>query len=420
MAETVTSVGIDIGTCTTKLVLSRLTVANTGGAALIPRLKIIAREVTYRSPLYPTPLEEEDGVDSAAVAGLVAAEYARAGVSPGEITTGAVIITGETAKKRNAAALTHSLAGAAGDFVVATAGPDLEAMIAAKGAGTPERSRLSGKLVANVDIGGGTSNVALFARGALAGTFTLEIGGRQTRYAPAAMASALASALCLEPDAVARDLLIGHPRWPERAPDEITFSGGVGELIYSPAETGDVGPALARAIIQNSWIAARIGERPDETLRATVIGAGARTCEISGSTLYLDETILPLRNLPVARPLEYPEAVNWYCPVATEPCLLAFSLGRIEAHDFDTLETLARRLLAAARPQDPLVVIVENDFAKALGQTLKRMEPGRKVLVIDQVPVEHGDYVDIGRPLSDGRVVPVVVKTLAFSGGTHR
>ena len=87
------------------------------------------------------------------------AEYRAAGVQPAQIETGAVIITGETARKENARQVLAALSGYAGDFVVATAGPDLEGILAARGAGCDVYSREHRTSVLNFDIGGGTSNL---------------------------------------------------------------------------------------------------------------------------------------------------------------------------------------------------------------------------------------------------------------------
>ena len=62
------------------------------------------------------------------------------------LRTGAVIITGETARKENANEVLEALSDLAGDFVVATAGPDLESILAARGAGPtgPPKSGAAG------------------------------------------------------------------------------------------------------------------------------------------------------------------------------------------------------------------------------------------------------------------------------------
>ena len=101
MAEQLLSVGIDIGTSTTQLVISRLTLENRANPFSVPRVAIAGREVLYRSGIHFTPLLSDTVIDAQGVRAIVEEEYRKSGFNKGEIATGAVIITGETARKRN-------------------------------------------------------------------------------------------------------------------------------------------------------------------------------------------------------------------------------------------------------------------------------------------------------------------------------
>jgi ethanolamine utilization protein EutA (predicted chaperonin) len=135
MGERLLSVGLDVGTTSTQMVVSELMVENQASAFSVPEMTISRRKVLYESPVYFTPLLGQDRVDGQGIRAIVEKEYARAGISREQVDTGAVIITGETSRKENARAVLDALAELAGDFVVATAGPDLESVLAAKGAG---------------------------------------------------------------------------------------------------------------------------------------------------------------------------------------------------------------------------------------------------------------------------------------------
>ena len=178
MQETILSVGIDIGTSTTQLIFSRLTIENLASNYTVPRISIVNKEVIYRSGIHFTPLKSQTEIDAAQVKDIIRDEYRKADMRPEDLQTGAVIITGETARKQNANTVLESLSDMAGDFVVATAGPDLESVLSAKGAGTDKISEEKREVVANLDIGGGTSNIAFFQKGNLKGTCCLDIGGR--------------------------------------------------------------------------------------------------------------------------------------------------------------------------------------------------------------------------------------------------
>jgi len=178
MREEMLSVGIDIGTSTTQLIFSKLIVENTASSFSVPRISIVDKEVIYRSEVYFTPLVSNNEINGEKIREIVEKEYKKACVNKEDIQTGAVIITGETARKENANDVLHTLSGFAGDFVVATAGPDLESIIAGKGAGAHIYSKEHSTSVVNIDIGGGTSNLALFTRGEVKETGCLDIGGR--------------------------------------------------------------------------------------------------------------------------------------------------------------------------------------------------------------------------------------------------
>jgi ethanolamine utilization protein EutA len=175
--ESIISVGIDIGTTTTQLVISRLTIKNIAPGSAVPRMEITDKEVLHRSTIYFTPLKDHDLIDAVAVAQIVEREYQAAGLTPEGIDTGAVIITGETAKKENAKNILESMAGLAGEFVVATAGVNLESILAGKGSGAAAFSKERHRVTVNVDIGGGTSNIGVFREGHTLDTACLNIGG---------------------------------------------------------------------------------------------------------------------------------------------------------------------------------------------------------------------------------------------------
>ncbi|MEG1779467.1 MAG: ethanolamine ammonia-lyase reactivating factor EutA, partial [Oscillospiraceae bacterium] len=178
MQEIILSVGIDIGTSTTQLIFSKLTIENLASSYTVPRITIVDKEVIYRSEIYFTPLLSQTEIDAEAVREIIAKEYNNAGIQPEMVQTGAVIITGETARKQNANQVLQMLSGFAGDFVVATAGPDLESVLSGRGTGTDKLSKEKRLTLANLDIGGGTSNISVFDKGNTAGVCCLDIGGR--------------------------------------------------------------------------------------------------------------------------------------------------------------------------------------------------------------------------------------------------
>ncbi|WP_297214509.1 ethanolamine ammonia-lyase reactivating factor EutA [uncultured Flavonifractor sp.] len=470
MGEALLSVGIDIGTSTTQLILSRLTLENRAAPFTVPRVAIAGREVLYRSAIHFTPLLSDTVIDAAGVREIVEEEYRRSGFSPAQVDTGAVIITGETARKENAREVLSALSRFAGDFVVATAGPDLESILAARGAGADEYSREHHTTVLHFDIGGGTSNLARYAQGTLEATGCLDVGGRLIKISPDSglvtyvspvlqraslcpvpsvgapaspeqlrpviqtMVEALEQAAGLRPGRDRLDALLtqGTSWTPEPVP-VVSFSGGVADCIEHPPSHwlayGDIGVLLGRAISASPAFRGVERYRGGETIRATVVGAGSHATDVSGSTIFYREIPFPLKNLPILKlsareeqgsAEELAAAIRdkliWY---ADQGGLTQLALAlRGEANPgYTRIQELARGIIQGLEPLLRAgflpVVAVEADQAKVLGQAMAALRPG-PVLCLDGVGMDNGDYLDIGAPVAGGAVLPVVIKTLAF------
>ena len=450
MREQLCSVGIDIGTSTTQLVVSRLTLENRASPFTVPRVAITGREIVYRSAIHFTPLISDTVIDADAVRDIVAEEYQKAGLRREKVETGAVIITGETARKENARAVLSALSSFAGDFVVATAGPDLESILAARGAGADVCSRERRCRVLHFDIGGGTSNLALYENGALLDTDCLDIGGRLIKvdgggrvvYRSPVLAPWASLAPPLGQRVEAADLaplVDAMTAALEGAiPGDVkvlSFSGGVADCMWSPPEDwrafGDMGPLLGPALRRRLEGVGYTLVRGAETIRATVVGAGAHSVEVSGSTIHCRGVDFPLKNLPVLRLTDGEERgdadalaaavrkkLSWY---ADQEGLsqVALALTGEVSPPYRRVAELARGLREGLAPLCQAgyfpVVVVERDMAKVLGQAMGGEGP---LLCLDGVSVREGDYIDIGAPVAGGSVLPVVVKTLAFSDRT--
>ena len=476
MQEVINSVGIDIGTSTTQLIFSKLTIENEATSYVVPRINIVKKDVTYRSDIYFTPLKSPIEIDAAKVKEIIRGEYIKAGMKPTDLNTGAVIITGETARKQNANEVLSALSEMAGDFVVATAGPDLESVLSGKGAGADRYSEERRTVVANIDIGGGTSNIAVFEKGDLKGTSCLDVGGRLIKIDPSGkisyifrgtaalakangirievgdradekvlyricelMADQLAMAVHLkEADELHREMYTNNGKRlnPEPKIRAITFSGGVASCYYNGEPDrvfayGDIGVLLARAVKANPLFKNVEILEAAETIRATVVGAGTHTVNVSGSTIGYTQGKLPIKNIPVLK-LSETEELNpeLFRSVLKDKLKLFRSEGEMEQvaivfsgrhHSrFLEIQELAKMIADGAEEviagKYPLIVVVEHDIAKALGNALNvLLERKKDFICIDGIFARDGDYIDIGEPVALGRVVPVVIKTLIFN-----
>lgn len=471
--ETLLTVGIDLGTSTTQLVLSELTVENFASAFTVPRISISDKKVIYRSDIIFTPLLNQSEIDAEPIKAFVAEQYRQAGIHKQDIQMGAVIITGETARKSNANNVLRALSGYAGDFVVATAGPDLESIIAGKGAGAQTYSETKRKPVVNLDIGGGTTNLAVFKDGEVIDTACFDIGGRLikldqqqkiTYIAPkiqeiinkkgltlhlgeqateqnllpiiSELVAVLENSIGLGTQSPFYQLLVtNHPlRKGEELPI-VTFSGGVADCLNTTSTNlfkyGDIGLLLGKYLRKSLIFSEKEVLESAETIRATVVGAGSHTAEISGSTIAYREQILPVKNIPILKLAQEDETLtvtelgqriqeklNWHRIEETPQIALAIrgmnnpTFADIQRYGQGIVEGLAN-LVAE---QIPIIVMVDEDMAKALGHALSAHLPkDYPFICLDSVKVENGDYVDIGLPVAEGAVLPVIVKTLVFN-----
>ena len=428
MADTLLSVGLDVGTTTTQMIVSRLTVENRATGFAVPEMEIASREILYKGNVHFTPLLDGKRVDKEGLKALVDREYALAGIKREQVDTGAVIITGETSRKENARTALEALSEYAGEFVVATAGPDLESILAARGAGAVDYSGKTEKLVLHMDIGGGTSNLCLIKAGKIIATGCLNVGGRLikrdengeiTYRSPVLsytgeeiplkdMVSALEMAAGLRPaDELLARFMTEEITTPWEIPKErpiISFSGGVADCIekdHPPLAFGDIGPELGQAIRESRLCEGEyiLGT---ETIRATVMGAGCYSTTLSGSTVFYRNVQFPIKNLPVV------EFANGKRPEETA----VFSIPDEGNFSYDRIRALAEALVKQIK--GPIYVALQADAAKALGHALCLLvPPDRQICCIDRVKLTAGSFLDIGAPV--GPALPVVIKTLILS-----
>jgi ethanolamine utilization protein EutA len=444
------TVGVDIGSSTSHLVFSRIVLERQDS-----RYVVAQRETLHESEIQLTPYksEEANDIDAFALGQFIAKQYQTAGINPESIDTGALILTGVAARRNNARAIGDLFAREAGRMVAVTAGDSLETVMAAHGSGAVARSRRDRATIINIDIGGGTSKIAICADGKVIAHTALDVGarliavdasGRINRVEAAASgdfqigdvldeakAEAFANKLADRLDQAIRctagDLVAGV---------SITISGGVAEYFYGREKSsyGDLGMILATAIRKRleAW-GPRI-ELPDQGIRATVIGASQYTTQVSGSTIYVSpQSVLPLRNVPVIAPdFEFETIDPEKVAKAIHVPLAVFAAGdlpvaifvpwrgpatfaRLEAFCRGVVEGMSK-ILAKGHP---LVLAGDGDVGGLIGIHFhQELNLPHAIVSIDSLDLREFDYIDIGAILDLSGAVPVVIKSLLFGKGS--
>ena len=469
---TLTSAGIDVGTTTSHLIFSKLKLEKIYTPRGI-KFEVTERDILYKGDIILTPLTGAQTIDYLKLVGFLKREYEAAKMSIDDIDTGAVIITGESAKKENAEELVKALAHKAGKFVCAAAGPNFESVIAAMGSGAVQYSKDSKKTVINIDIGGGTSNIAIVKDGEIVEAACVNVGGRLIAFdkdnkvvrieAPIRnleskvgikfdynlqitedqkriMAKILAESLfeVIEQkieSPIAKELLMTNELDFADEIEEIIFSGGVAEYIYEKTdkEYGDLGKLLGeeiRKIIEERGMNLH---EPIELIRATVIGAGQYTLQVSGVTTHIsDSDILPIYNVPVLEPKISNKEINEeniaraiqksfkMFDVREGEEIVALSFKGAIGGSYAGLTTFAKGVVSAIpntiRKEKPIIMVFDRDIGNSVGNVMKReTEAKQNIISVDEINVQEGDFIDVDKPKAGGQVVPVVVKSLVFS-----
>ncbi len=469
------TVGVDVGSSTSHLMFAKVHLQRLT-TALSSRFVVVNREVLWRSPILLTPYLPDNTIDVGFLQKFIEAGYKEAGLKRDDIDSGAVILTGEALKRKNAEAITHLFAEESGKFVCASAGHHLECAMAAHGSGAIALSRSGHNNVLNIDIGGGTTKLGMCENGRLVATAAIEVGGRliafddesrmiriegpafvhakkagvdlemgkklteeeKKKIARTMVSALLPAVLQQDPEGITRDLLVTAPLPKTPKPDLVTFSGGVSEFIYGreTRDHNDLGRYLADAIAE-ALTAGRLPYKPmdpGQGIRATVIGASQFSVQVSGNTIHIsNEKALPVRNLPVLRPNVSLEGDIDSVKVTEE---IQQALTRFDYRDGEQAIALAfqwhgdplhARLKALAdgicgglpetiKGGQALVLMLDGDIGKTIGNILTR-ECGVRadIISVDGVALKEFDYVDIGEMIRPTNVVPLVIKSLLFS-----
>lgn len=496
MSSPIQLVGLDFGSTTSSAMAA---VTRVQRHPLSSRMEVAEPSALWHSPLVFTPFESSPSphprLDLHTLAQWLDRWLEQVRQLPGTLFGGGALVTGLAARAPNAAELAALVRTRLGEALIAPVGdPCLESWMAFMGSVAPLSRRCPEQPLLNLDIGGGTTNLALGQAGEVHQTGCLLVGARHFRFTPGTFqlracsehGQALLDALSISVkpgevlcEAHVHDILqfyldlleaactgdtqrfesavaALHCQVPLYLPEveveveaktktqaqapRLTFSGGVGELLYAlrssgeplpRTQFGDLGGELATRLLAHPYFSQRLLSLPDHAQpaleahpqRATVLGLLRHSTYVSGATLYLSKSArLPLSELPILGRLD--EAMSQTQLEAYLRLVAASPVGgclqlTLPAPSPARLSAFAARvrggLKAVAFPERlPLVLLVAANLGKVLGGSITRwgQEPWT-LLVLDELESPGAQFLQLGRP--HGAVLPV-----SFYGMTFR
>lgn len=466
-------VGLDFGTTTSSAVIATARVLR---SAVTGRTELAEIHECFRSEPVFTPFCDDGRLDERQIERLFDIWLTAGSVSPEDIFGGGAILTGLAAQAQNAAALVRLIRARLRDTLIATADdPRFESWLAFMGSCAGLSRAHPTTPILNLDIGGGTTNLALGRGGRVLRTGCLFVGARHievvlggyriVKVSPCAQAlfqrlgitrgpgeslderevegvvnfqvALLEAAVTGREDAFLDPLMSLFQQVPFQSPADldqpvITFSGGVGELIYAhvagrpwPETTkyGDLGIDLARAIVGSPMLAKSLQDwQPASAGRATAYGLLRNSTQVSGISLFMSNaTLFPLADLPIfglLTPTTSEEEIRQTLDLVRHStrggCVQVEPGGQSATSVRAAGRKLASALRAIAFPAEhPLVLLVQENVGKLLGSYVT--EWGAlpvSLAVIDEIALCDAQFVQIGAPRQ--QVVPV--SFYGFSG----
>ena len=470
--QTIRLLGLDFGSTTSSaLVAEAHVVANcVTGHMELGNIRII-----FRSDVLFTPFANNQ-IDEKQVIAYIDQWLAQSGLNETPFFAGGVIITGLAARQNNAERLSKIIDERVGEVLIATADdPGLESWLAFMGSCAALSRFHHHTAIINLDIGGGTTNPALGINGNVTNTGCYFVGARHIQFVAG---SYQIKALTPEAQHIFTELgilkqvgdhLASHEKqqlldyyigWLEQialgktgevasalgslitqqcftlpaglSQTAITFSGGVGELVYRaaagealPSTTfyGDLGIDLALAILNSPVLAKSVHQFvPENRGRATLYGLALHSTEVSGTTLFLPKpSCLPLRNLPIvaqltlnATPAALTQAITQIYSHPRGACLQITTADMISpiAHErLNQMRDLGQNIAATLTalnvdPALPFVVIIDANIGKSLGMYATAWGAlDANLIVIDEISIRQANFVNIGT--AHKNVVPI-------------